>query len=166
MANGEPSPSSPASATGGGAAAYPLSQSKDTDRRRPIDAKMAELNESQAEVAAKLQGSKQEDPISFRIRTLKKLPQELQNWRLKLDTQELSVLKKSLGTDVEQLKSEFEALRTTLQQQQEDVANSLRNLGQKCIGARKSKASKEIMEAEEKPEKVHSATSGNKVPYT
>nr|DAD33347.1 TPA_asm: hypothetical protein HUJ06_012198 [Nelumbo nucifera] len=43
--------------------------------------------------------------------------------------QELSELKKSLNVEVEQLRSEFQELKTTLQQQQEDVAANLRNLG-------------------------------------
>ncbi|KAG6432118.1 hypothetical protein SASPL_103692 [Salvia splendens] len=43
--------------------------------------------------------------------------------------QELSELKKSLNTEVDQLRTEFQELRTTLQQQQEDVAASLKNLG-------------------------------------
>lgn len=43
--------------------------------------------------------------------------------------QELSELKKSLNVEVEHLRTEFQELRTTLQQQQEDVTTSLRNLG-------------------------------------
>ncbi|KAB1214002.1 hypothetical protein CJ030_MR5G017265 [Morella rubra] len=42
---------------------------------------------------------------------------------------ELSELKTSLNVEVEQLRSEFQHLRTTLEQQQEDVSSSLRNLG-------------------------------------
>ncbi|ERN17013.1 hypothetical protein AMTR_s00057p00217720 [Amborella trichopoda] len=41
---------------------------------------------------------------------------------------ELSGLKKTLNVEVEQLRSEFQELRNTLQQQQEDVTASLRNL--------------------------------------
>ncbi|CDO98883.1 unnamed protein product [Coffea canephora] len=42
---------------------------------------------------------------------------------------ELSELKKSLNVEVDQLRSEFQDLRTTLRQQQEDVTASLKNLG-------------------------------------
>ncbi|RVX21815.1 hypothetical protein CK203_001547 [Vitis vinifera] len=96
----------------------------------PIGSKIAELNESRTELLSRIQG----------------LKQDLQSWRSKLDTQvkvyrdlsvvtlpeiswELSELKKSLNGEVEQLRSEFQDLRTTLQQQQEDVTASLRNLG-------------------------------------
>ncbi|KAL2922889.1 Acetyl-CoA decarbonylase/synthase complex subunit gamma [Bienertia sinuspersici] len=42
---------------------------------------------------------------------------------------DLVELRKSLNVEVDQLRSEFQDLRTTLQQQQEDVTVSLRNLG-------------------------------------
>nr|GMC78125.1 CAP-Gly domain-containing linker protein 1 isoform X1 [Ipomoea batatas]GMC85284.1 CAP-Gly domain-containing linker protein 1 isoform X1 [Ipomoea batatas] len=42
---------------------------------------------------------------------------------------ELSELKKSLNVEVEQLRTDFQQLKSTLQQQQEDVTASLRNLG-------------------------------------
>ncbi|KAJ8421839.1 hypothetical protein Cgig2_003768 [Carnegiea gigantea] len=42
---------------------------------------------------------------------------------------ELTVIRKSLNVEVQQLRSEFQELRTTLQQQQEDVTASLRSLG-------------------------------------
>ncbi|KAG8372951.1 hypothetical protein BUALT_Bualt12G0120400 [Buddleja alternifolia] len=85
----------------------------------PINPKIAELTESRQELFSRIQN----------------LKQDLQNWRMKMDTQvkvhrdELSELKKSLNTEVDQLRSEFQELRTTLQQQQEDVTASLRNLG-------------------------------------
>ncbi|KAF8392600.1 hypothetical protein HHK36_022946 [Tetracentron sinense] len=94
----------------------------------PIGSKIAELSESRSELLTRIQG----------------LKQDLQSWRSKLDTQvkiyrdvgdsffaviELSELKKSLNVEVEQLRSEFQELRTTLQQQQDDVSTSLRNLG-------------------------------------
>ncbi|XP_073132819.1 uncharacterized protein [Henckelia pumila] len=85
----------------------------------PISPKIAELAESRQE-------------LMNRIQTLK---QDLQNWRMKMDTQvkvyrtELSELKNSLNSEVEQLRSEFQELRSTLQQQQEDVTTSLKNLG-------------------------------------
>ncbi|KAK9086437.1 hypothetical protein Syun_028831 [Stephania yunnanensis] len=46
-----------------------------------------------------------------------------------LSDNELTDLKKSLNVEVEQLRSEFQELKSTLQQQQEDVTNSLKNLG-------------------------------------
>lgn len=49
--------------------------------------------------------------------------------QVKTYREELSELKKSLNVEVEQLRSEFQDLRTTLQQQQEDVTASLKNLG-------------------------------------
>ncbi|KAL6548259.1 hypothetical protein OROGR_008680 [Orobanche gracilis] len=85
----------------------------------PITPKIAALAESRQELLDRIQN----------------LKQDLQNWRMKLDTQvkvyhnELSQLKKSLNTEVDQLRTEFQELRTTLQQQQEDVTSSLRSLG-------------------------------------
>ncbi|GER30595.1 Sec-independent protein translocase protein TatB [Striga asiatica] len=85
----------------------------------PITPKIAELAESRKELLGRIQN----------------LKQDLQNWRMKLDTQvkvyhdELSELKKSLNTEVEQLRTEFQELRTTLQQQQEDVSSNLKSLG-------------------------------------
>ncbi|XVE82135.1 hypothetical protein DITRI_Ditri15bG0122600 [Diplodiscus trichospermus] len=85
----------------------------------PVGSKIAELNESRAELLNRIQG----------------LKQDLQNWRSKLDTQvkiyrdELTELKKTLNVEVEELRTEFQELRNTLHQQQEDVTASLRNLG-------------------------------------
>ncbi|GMI72157.1 hypothetical protein like AT4G15790 [Hibiscus trionum] len=85
----------------------------------PVGSKIAELNESRAELLSRIQG----------------LKQDLQNWRSKLDTQvkvyrdELTDLKKTLNVEVEQLRTEFQDLRSTLHQQHEDVTASLRNLG-------------------------------------
>ncbi|KAL5983807.1 hypothetical protein ACLOJK_017899 [Asimina triloba] len=42
---------------------------------------------------------------------------------------ELTELKKTLNVEVEQLRTEFQELKTTLQQQQDDVTTSLKNLG-------------------------------------
>ncbi|GLU08372.1 hypothetical protein SLE2022_252900 [Rubroshorea leprosula] len=110
MANSDSStPPLPASA--------PLAPKK--ENITPIGSKIAELNESRAELLNRIQG----------------LKQDLQNWRSKLDTQvkiyrdELTELKKTLNVEVEQLRSEFQELRNTLHQQQEDVTTSLRNLG-------------------------------------
>ncbi|KAF9605735.1 hypothetical protein IFM89_018131 [Coptis chinensis] len=98
-----------------------------------------ELSESRSELLTRIQG----------------LKQDLQSWRSKLDTQvkvyrdvstqtttslftscrcsnaflELSDLKKSLNVEVEQMRSEFQELRTTLQQQQDDVTSKLKDLG-------------------------------------
>ncbi|XP_009343992.1 putative transcription factor kapC [Pyrus x bretschneideri] len=110
------------------APAPPLSSSK--ENVTPIGSKLAELNESRSELLVRIQG----------------LKQDLQSWRLKLDTQvkvyrdELSELKKSLSTEVDQLRSEFQELRTTLQQQQEDVTTSLRNLGLQDVSGEKKEA--------------------------
>ncbi|XP_042047725.1 uncharacterized protein LOC121793754 [Salvia splendens] len=95
----------------------PLSEKK--ENVTPMNPKIAELAESRQELVSRIQN----------------LKQDLQSWRMKLDTQvkvyrdELSELKKSLNTEVDQLRTEFQELRTTLQQQQEDVAASLKNLG-------------------------------------
>ncbi|KAL6185964.1 hypothetical protein ACLB2K_042086 [Fragaria x ananassa] len=93
----------------------------------PVACKIEELNESRAELLGRIQG----------------LKKDLQTWRSKLDSQvkvyrdELSELKQSLNTEVEQLRSvslaltilEFRELRTTLQKQQDDVTTSLRIFG-------------------------------------
>ncbi|XP_074585095.1 uncharacterized protein LOC141840902 isoform X4 [Curcuma longa] len=106
-----PPPSPPVSAA--------ATLSPTTDDLQPVAAKVAELNESQSELLARLQG----------------LKQDLQSWRTKLDTQvktykdELSELKSRLNTDVEALTSDFKDLKTTLQKQQEEVTASLKNLG-------------------------------------
>ncbi|XP_041008807.1 uncharacterized protein LOC121252974 isoform X1 [Juglans microcarpa x Juglans regia] len=122
MANSDPSPPLPR--------ANPLSSKK--ENITPIGSKIAELNESRAELLNRIQGLKQVTlSNAFLVGIM-----DLQNWRSKLDTQvmvyrnELSDLKKSLNVEVEQLRSEFQELRTTLQQQQqEDATSSLRNLG-------------------------------------
>ncbi|XP_069154745.1 uncharacterized protein [Solanum lycopersicum] len=103
-------------------AASPLSAKK--ENVVPASSKIKELTESRQELLTRIQS----------------LKTDLQSWRYKLDGQvkvyrdELSDLKKSLNVEVEQLRSvsnalEFQELKTTLQQQQEDVTNSLRNLG-------------------------------------
>ncbi|KAL3648700.1 hypothetical protein CASFOL_005103 [Castilleja foliolosa] len=89
------------------------------DNATPITPKIAELAESRQELLGRIQN----------------LKQDLQSWRMKLDTQvkvyhdELSELKKSLNTEVDQLRTEFQELRTTLQHQHEDVTSSLKSLG-------------------------------------
>ncbi|KAI3716832.1 hypothetical protein L1987_68012 [Smallanthus sonchifolius] len=99
------------------AAVAPLSVKK--ENLTPTNSKIAELSESRAELLNRIQN----------------LKNDLQSWRSKLDTQvksyrdELSDLKKTLNVEVDQLRSEFQELRTTLQQQQEDVTDSLKNLG-------------------------------------
>ncbi|KAM0043654.1 hypothetical protein Hdeb2414_s0010g00343831 [Helianthus debilis subsp. tardiflorus] len=98
------------------AAAAPLSLKK--ENITPINSKIAELSESRADLLNRIQN----------------LKNDLQSWRSKLDTQvksyrDLSDLKKTLNVEVDQLRSEFQELRTTLQQQQEDVTVSLKNLG-------------------------------------
>ncbi|XP_012487509.1 uncharacterized protein LOC105800754 [Gossypium raimondii] len=95
----------------------PLAPKKENNT--PVGSKIAELNESRAELLSRIQG----------------LKLDLQNWRSKLDTQvkiyrdELTDLKKTLNVEVDQLRTEFQDLRNTLHQQHEDVTASLRNLG-------------------------------------
>ncbi|XP_071705385.1 uncharacterized protein [Rutidosis leptorrhynchoides] len=95
------------------------------ENETPINSKIAELNESRAELINRIQN----------------LKNDLQSWRSKLDIQvksyrnELSDLKKTLNVEVDQLRSEFQELRTTLQQQQEDVTSSLKNLGLQDVSA-------------------------------
>lgn len=108
----------------------------------PVGSKIAELNESRAELLNRIQG----------------LKQDLQNWRSKLDTQvkiyrdELTDLKKTLNVEVEQLRSEFQELRTTLHQQQEDVTASLRNLGLQDASEAKDTNDPKIEENDEEVE--------------
>ncbi|CAN6676915.1 unnamed protein product [Malus baccata var. baccata] len=92
------------------APAPPLSSSK--ENVTPIGSKLAELNESRSELLGRIQG----------------LKQDLQSWRSKLDTQ------------VKVYRDEFQELRTTLQQQQEDVTTSLRNLGLQDVSGEKKEA--------------------------
>lgn len=49
--------------------------------------------------------------------------------QVKVYRDELSELKESLSVEVNQLRNEFQELKTTLQQQHEDVTASLKNLG-------------------------------------
>uniref|UniRef100_A0A2N9IC75 Uncharacterized protein n=1 Tax=Fagus sylvatica TaxID=28930 RepID=A0A2N9IC75_FAGSY len=147
MANSDSSPPLPQAA--------PLSLRK--ENITPVGSKIAELNESRAELLNRIQG----------------LKQDLQSWRSKLDTQvkvyrdnenwsiemlawfanikvELSDLKKSLNVEVDQLRSEFQELRTTLQQQQEDVSSSLRNLGDVSSDAKEAQAQDPKVEEDDK----------------
>ncbi|KAB2014914.1 hypothetical protein ERO13_D09G240400v2 [Gossypium hirsutum] len=109
MASSDSTPAVPISA--------PLAPKKENNT--PVGSKIAELNESRAELLSRIQG----------------LKMDLQNWRSKLDTQvkiyrdELTDLKKTLNVEVDQLRTEFQDLRNTLHQQHEDVTASLRNLG-------------------------------------
>ncbi|CAN6338527.1 unnamed protein product [Urochloa humidicola] len=85
----------------------------------PVGEKILELNESQSELLGRLRG----------------LKEDLLSWRSNLDTQvtkykvELSDIKSALNNEIEQLRSDFQELRTTLKKQQEDVSLSLKNLG-------------------------------------
>ncbi|KAJ3688499.1 hypothetical protein LUZ61_017663 [Rhynchospora tenuis] len=89
------------------------------EEMKPVADKIAELNESQSELLGRLRG----------------LKEDLQNWRVKLNTQvktykdELLDLKTALSSEMEQLTLDFQELRTTLQKQQDDVTASLKNLG-------------------------------------
>ncbi|XP_039058341.1 uncharacterized protein LOC120201878 isoform X1 [Hibiscus syriacus] len=97
----------------------PVAPSPKKENTTPVGSKIAELKESRTELLNRIQG----------------LKQYLKNWRSKLDTQvkiycdELTDLKKTLNVEVEQLHTEFQELRNTLHQQQDDVTASLRNLG-------------------------------------
>ncbi|KAG8093151.1 hypothetical protein GUJ93_ZPchr0012g20254 [Zizania palustris] len=85
----------------------------------PVVEKISELDESQSKLLDRLRG----------------LKEDLLNWRNNLDTQvtkyktELSDIKTALNSEIEELRSDFQELRTTLKKQQEDVSNSLKNLG-------------------------------------
>ncbi|KAL9260335.1 hypothetical protein AKJ16_DCAP04308 [Drosera capensis] len=98
-------------------ASDPISLAK--ENLKPMNGRLKELQESRAE-------------LMYRLQSLK---QDLHNWKSKLDTHvkiyrdELSEVKKSLNDEVEQLRSDFQGLRTTLQQQHEDLIFSLRNAG-------------------------------------
>ncbi|CAL4906211.1 unnamed protein product [Urochloa decumbens] len=89
------------------------------DELLPVGEKISELNESQSELLGRLRG----------------LKEDLLSWRSNLDTQvtkykvELSDIKSALNNEIEQLRSDFQELRTTLKKQQEDVSLSLKNLG-------------------------------------
>ncbi|XP_047264462.1 uncharacterized protein LOC107843026 isoform X7 [Capsicum annuum] len=79
--------------------ASPLSARK--ENVVPASSKIAELTESRQELLNRIQS----------------LKTDLQSWRYKLDGQ------------VKVYRNEFQELKTTLQQQQEDVTTSLRKLG-------------------------------------
>ncbi|XVF66235.1 hypothetical protein PTKIN_Ptkin10aG0019200 [Pterospermum kingtungense] len=68
---------------------------------------------------------------------------------------ELTELKKTLNVEVEQLRTEFQELRSTLHQQQEDVTASLRNLGLQDVSEGNKAA--EDTKVEAKGEEVHSS---------
>ncbi|KAK8954618.1 hypothetical protein KSP39_PZI002714 [Platanthera zijinensis] len=125
MADANSNPSTPPSTC--------TSASPKRDDPHPMASKIAELNVSQSELMNKLQG----------------LKQDLQDWRSKLDTQvktykeELTDLKMTLNTDLDQLKSGFQELRIALQQQQEDISDSLRDLGLEDFSSWKPEAEAE-----------------------
>ncbi|XP_039058342.1 uncharacterized protein LOC120201878 isoform X2 [Hibiscus syriacus] len=79
----------------------PVAPSPKKENTTPVGSKIAELKESRTELLNRIQGLKQE----------------------------LTDLKKTLNVEVEQLHTEFQELRNTLHQQQDDVTASLRNLG-------------------------------------
>ncbi|ONK61586.1 uncharacterized protein A4U43_C08F31510 [Asparagus officinalis] len=97
----------------------PFSNSPKEEGVQPIGARIKDLDESQSELLSRIQG----------------LKQNVQSWRSLVDTQlksykdEMTGLKKQLESELEQLSSDFKELKTTLQKQQEDVTNSLKNLG-------------------------------------
>ncbi|XP_078446949.1 uveal autoantigen with coiled-coil/ankyrin isoform X1 [Wolffia australiana] len=89
------------------------------EENRTIDSRLAQLAESREEL----------------VEGIQELKQELQNWRVKLDTQvksctnELFEIKILLSTELEKFKSEFLELRSTLHLQQDEVTSSLKSLG-------------------------------------
>ncbi|CAI9118784.1 OLC1v1020394C1 [Oldenlandia corymbosa var. corymbosa] len=89
---------------------------------------MANSDSTTPKVAAPLSENNENVPSTPKL-------EDLQGWRSKLDTQvkayqnELSEIKSSLNAEVDQLRADFQELRTILQQQQDDVAMSLRNYG-------------------------------------
>ncbi|XP_074339976.1 uncharacterized protein LOC141677804 [Apium graveolens] len=139
MATSDSSPSLPPTS--------PLSEHK--ENALPINSKIAELTESRTELLSRIQG----------------LKQDLQGWRLKMDTQvknyqtELSELKKSLNVEVDQLRSEFQELRTTLKQQQEDVTASLKNLDLQDVPGEAKEA--EVLKVESNDEKAQDLPTAN-----
>lgn len=72
--------------------------------------------------------------------------------QVKVYRDELSELKKTLNVEVDQLRTEFQDLRTTLQQQQEDVTASLRNLGLQDVSDVKHAPSQDVKIEEIKEE--------------
>ncbi|RYR63001.1 hypothetical protein Ahy_A04g020783 [Arachis hypogaea] len=155
------------------AASLPPSSTK-KDEVTPISSKIAELNESRSELLTRIQSLKQ-DLQSWRSKldTQVKVYRDASSFsffgsvesyiaeRLRVYAGsatlpcayvhlfpfagELSELKKTLNVEVEQLRTEFQDLRTTLQQQQEDVTASLKNLGlQDVAGDVKQTQSQEV----------------------
>ncbi|KAL6842062.1 hypothetical protein ACP4OV_028041 [Aristida adscensionis] len=111
----------------------------------PVGEKISELNESQSELLGRLRGLKEVSLLgALNVLKLEKpyidtanlqMHRDLKSWRSNLDSQvqkykvEISDIKSALNNDIEQLRSDFQELRTTLKKQQEDVSLSLKNLG-------------------------------------
>ncbi|KAL1149440.1 hypothetical protein V6Z11_A10G191100 [Gossypium hirsutum] len=79
---------------------------------------------------------------------------------------ELTELKKTLNVEVEQLRSEFQELRNTLHQQQEDVTAGLRNLGLQDVSEGAKEAENPKVKLEGKDEETHTSSikeNGNEV---
>ncbi|XP_072979670.1 uncharacterized protein [Typha angustifolia] len=123
----------------------------------PMGQRIEGLDKSQSELLARLQG----------------LKLELQNWRLNLDTQvktykdELLELKKALHIEVNQLRSEFKELRTTLQEQQGSMTIDHKNMViidepkyTQESGHQRAKTSQDEAEAEAGEEALSSGNKG------
>ncbi|KAJ6771076.1 UVEAL AUTOANTIGEN WITH COILED-COIL/ANKYRIN [Salix koriyanagi] len=131
-------------------ATLPLAPKK--ENVTPIGSKIAELNESRTELLSRIQGLKQDlqgwrSKLDTQVKIYRDIKQmsnfnynHISDIKSFIDPgkvmksckkliQELSELKKSLNVEVVQLRTEFQELKNTLQQQQEDVTASLRNLG-------------------------------------
>jgi len=115
----------------------------------PLGTRIKDLDESQSDLLSRIQG----------------LKQNVQSWRSMVDTQlksykdELSGLKQQLETELEQLSSDFTELKTTLQKQQEDVTNSLKNLGLQDVS--KISGESKIENKEHSMVETHDPTSEN-----
>ncbi|PNY18097.1 hypothetical protein L195_g014854 [Trifolium pratense] len=143
----------------------------------PISSKIEELNESRSELLGRIQSLKQDlqgwrskldtqvkvyrDIVGFELGRQGAVPSgkaevkplqygEPRGGRVKCNgISELTDLKKTLNVEVEQLRVEFQDLRTTLQQQQEDVTTSLRNLGLQDVSGDVKQAQSQETKTEE-----------------
>ncbi|EOY06494.1 Uveal autoantigen with coiled-coil domains and ankyrin repeats isoform 1 [Theobroma cacao] len=146
----------------------PLAPKK--ENMTPVGSKIAELNESRTELLSRIQGLKQDlQNWRSKLDTQVKIYRDLLLlgvlglWYLAdevaglfyYEMKELTELKKTLNVEVEQLRTEFQELRTTLHQQQEDVTASLRNLGLQDVSEGAKEA--EDPKIEGKDEQVHTS---------
>ncbi|CAN7031233.1 unnamed protein product [Brassica rapa subsp. trilocularis] len=104
----------------------------------PVDSKLTELNESRAELLNRILNLKQQFKSFYNEN--KTCLKHFQNLKKNMS--------KTLNLEVEQLREEFKDLKTTLNQQQDDVSASLKTPGLRDD----SKDSKEQMVTEERVE--------------